>query len=50
GPGGAAPDAALTRARTELAAARREFESRRARWADAADRLTDEVAKVMTVR
>ncbi|GGY66643.1 argininosuccinate lyase [Streptomyces xanthochromogenes] len=50
GPGGAAPDAALTRARTELAAARREFGDRRARWADAADRLTDEVAKVMTVR
>ncbi|MCS0603441.1 argininosuccinate lyase [Streptomyces sp. LP11] len=50
GPGGTAPDAALTRARAELASAKTEFEARRARWAAAADRLTDEVTKVMTYR
>ena len=50
GPGGTAPDTALTRERGELAYVRGEFDARRARWAGAADRLTDEVTKVMTDR
>ncbi|WP_432029839.1 argininosuccinate lyase [Streptomyces sp. 1222.5] len=50
GPGGTAPDAALIRARSELAFLETEFAARRARWAGAADRLTDEVAKVVADR
>ncbi|KOT33993.1 hypothetical protein ADK41_27025 [Streptomyces caelestis] len=50
GPGGAAPDAALARAHRALGAARTELTARQARWAAAAARLTDEVARVMTDR
>ncbi|MFD3998893.1 argininosuccinate lyase [Streptomyces sp. NPDC058583] len=49
GPGGTAPAEALARARTELAALTAESAARRARWADAAERLSAEAAKVVAV-
>ncbi|MCL6670458.1 hypothetical protein M8J74_18805 [Streptomyces panaciradicis] len=50
GPGGTAPEAALTQARAQLAAVTSEFDARRARWTAAADRLTDDVNRVMIQR
>ncbi|MFJ9121230.1 argininosuccinate lyase [Streptomyces sp. NPDC102394] len=50
GPGGTAPEAALTQARAQLAAVTSEFDARRARWTAAADRLTDQVNRVMIHR
>ncbi|MBK3647831.1 argininosuccinate lyase [Streptomyces sp. MBT33] len=47
GPGGTAPDTALTRAHTQLAATHAEFDARRTRWAAAADHLADAVNQVM---
>ncbi|WP_326695872.1 argininosuccinate lyase [Streptomyces sp. NBC_01754] len=50
GPGSPAQKAALTRAHTELGRLTAQSGARRARWADAADRLDNAVAKVVADR